>query len=147
MLPLLPSCPAEGATQCYNNAEDGWNQRSSQSFLQHQPGVQIRASVRHPDHQGAAEDEGSQSSVPRARSHVDEVRKDLVLVFGSVLFSQPSSNMVITFADFSGTSHSPLCISLFLHIFTSSASARPGTQRCRFIGRLCLDAWLDVLQR
>lgn len=37
--PLLPSCPAEGAAQCYNNAEDWWNQHRSQSFLQHQPGV------------------------------------------------------------------------------------------------------------
>lgn len=69
------------------------------------------------------------------------------LIFGSILFCQPSPNMVTTFADLSGTSHSPLCISLFSHIFTSSAGARPETQRCRFIGRLCLDAWLDVLQR
>lgn len=35
--PLLTSCPAEGAAQCY--AEDWWNQYRSQSFLQHQPGV------------------------------------------------------------------------------------------------------------
>lgn len=39
MFPLFTSCPAEGTAQCYNNAEDQWNQHRSQSFLQHQPGV------------------------------------------------------------------------------------------------------------
>lgn len=36
---FVKSCPAEGGAQCCNNAEDGWNQRRSQSFVQHQPSV------------------------------------------------------------------------------------------------------------
>lgn len=66
--------------------------------------------------------------------------------FGSTLFSQQSFNMASTFVDFSETSPSPLCTSLCSHIFTSLVGVHPRTRRCRFIGRLCPDAWLDVWQ-
>lgn len=123
--PLSTSCPAEGCAKCYNNAEDRWNQCRSQSFLQHQPGVEIRARVCHTNHQGAAEDEGSQSSVPRARSHVDEVRKDPLLALDP--FS--SVNNLLTWRPHLPTLQGHPILCCVLPSFCTSSRARPALTR------------------
>ena len=71
--PVPVSGPAEGDAQCSNDPEDGGHQRCSEPRLQHQPCVSGHASVRHTDHQRAAEDQRSHRTVQGARSHVDEV--------------------------------------------------------------------------
>lgn len=84
MFPVSASGPAEGPAQCSHDSEDGGDQCRSQPFLQHQPCLSSHASVRHTDHQRAAEDQRSHRTVQGARSHIDEVRWGLMFAIAQL---------------------------------------------------------------
>lgn len=74
MVCVFTSGPAEGDAQRSGHSKDGGNQRRPQPFLQRQPRAAGHASVRHTDHQRAAEDQRSHGALQRTRSHSAEVR-------------------------------------------------------------------------
>lgn len=145
--PASASRPAEGDAQRRNDTEDGGNQYRSQSLVQHQPYAASDGRVCHTDHQRAAEDEGSHRTVQRTRSHVAEVRWDVMFAFDWLLSGKQFLNMNLLFFLylFLGTSHSQLYTSHCLHTFISSASVLQRTRLCLSIGPSCLAARPDVL--
>lgn len=139
--------PAEVDAKCCNNTEDGRNQRSSMAFLQHQPCTSGRTSVCHRDRQRASEDQRSHRPVQRTWSHINEVWWDLTLALAGILshlWSTISWERKCFFA-LPGTSHSPLCTSLFFQMFTSLASAHLRTHPFLSIGPSYPAVWLDAL--
>lgn len=77
----------------------------------------------------------------------DGIKYLLLFTWLSIFGHRPANvlNLISLFVAFSGTSRSPLCTSLFLHICTSSASVHLKTHLCPSIGPSCLAAWLDPL--